>query len=1091
MTRLVHSRRVRVLAVLAAGVLAASGAWAYWVAPGTGNAAGHIATLPAPAISSATPGSGTVALSWTTVSSPASGSVSYYVSRDGGPAAGNCASATAPSAQTTCTDAGLAAGTHKYTVTAVYRSWSARSAETSANVAVGAVDHLVLGVASTSPTAGASDNLTITAKDSGGATVTTYTGSKSLTFGGASAIGSRKPAVTNSSGTATAFGIPETISFTNGVATVSSGRNGAMTLYKAETASITVTDGTFSSGSGTTVTVSPSTTTAFTLSTPSPTAGAPVAVALTATDQYGNPTPSYTGSRSLTFEGPSKSPSSKSPSYPSSVTFTSGTGTAGITLYDAQTTTLLAREGFSGPSGTSASFTVAAAAAASLTVATPSSPTAANAFSETITAKDLYGNTASSYEGPKTVAFSGPASSPTGKAPEYPASVTFTAGAGAASIVLYDAGSTTLTATEGSLSGTSSSFTVGGASPASFSLPTPSAQTAGTSFNETITAKDAYGNTAGYSGKQTIAFSGPTSSPGGKAPSYPSSVTFSSGVGTAEKITVYDARTTTLTATQGSVTGSTAAFNVSAAGASVFSLTTIPAQTAGTQFSVTLTALDPYGNVAKYEGSKSIAFTGPKNSPSGEKPAYPGTVSFAAGVGSAQITLYGAGATTLEAAQGAGVEGESNSFNVNAAGTAAFTFGTQGERSAGTPFSETLTATDAYGNQVAGYAGTKTIAFSGAAGSPNGKAPVYPASVSFSGGVGTAKEITLYAAASTTLTASEGAISGTSAAFKVAGASATALSLSTPAPTVGTAFSETLTATDAYGNAASNYSGTKTVAFSGPGNGPNGKAPSYPSTVSFSSTTSSGTATITLYNAATTVLSATQGALTGSTPSFAVSPGAAGSLAFGAIGTHAAGTAFNVTLTATDAGGNAIGDGAKTVTFSGPAESPSGKAPEYPASVTFTGGTGTASVTMYDAGATTLSGELGAAKGTGGSFTVSPLAGTKLAWTSVSGNGSAEGLCLFTCTWSGLGSNKQWKARVSVADLYGNVVSGVGSGHTVTLEKTIAAATLSPATLTIAGSGEATSTAGTTYTSTNGGWTSDTLSAKSSGYTEATATLKR
>ncbi len=1090
MTRLVQSRRVRILAVLAAALLGTTAAWAYWVAPSSGNGSGHVGALAAPAISAATPGSGTVALSWAAVTAPGNGSVSYYVSRDGGAAAGNCPSSGSPSGVTSCTDSGLASGTHKYTVTAVYRSWSARSAEASANVTVGAVDHLVLSASSTTPTAGSSDSLTITAKDSAGATVTSYTGAKSLTFGGASAIGSNKPTVTNSSGTATAFGTPETISFAGGVATVSSTKNGVMTLYKAETANITVTDGTFSNGSGTAVTIAPGSTKAFALSTPSPAAGNQFTETLNATDQFGNATPSYTGSKSLTFEGPSKSPNSKSPSYPSSVSFTAGTGTAAITLYDAQTTALSAREGFSGPTGTSASFTVTPASAASLSVANPGSPTAGSAYNQTITAKDSYGNTASSYEGSKTVVFSGPGSSPSGKAPEYPASVSFTAGSAGASIVIYDGGSTTLTATEGSLTGTSSSFTVGGASPVSFTLPTPATQTAGTSFNETITAKDVYGNNAGYSGKQTILFSGPGASPEGKSPAYPSSVTFSSGVGTAEKITIYNAAATTLTATQGSLTASTGSFTVNPASASQFSFATIGAQTAGVQFGVTMTAEDQYGNLAKYEGTKSITFTGPKSSPGGEKPSYPSTVAFTSGVGTAQVKLYNAATTTLEAAQ-SGVEGNSNSFAVGAGPTSALSFGSQAERTAGTAFSETLTATDAYGNATPAYTGTKAITFSGAATSPNGKAPVYPATVAFNAGAGTA-QITLYAAGTTTLEASDGSSAGTSASFKVVATGASALSLSTPAPTVGAVFTETLTGIDAYGNPATGYSGTKTVTFSGPANGPNGKAPSYPSTVSFSSTTSSGTASITLYNAGATVLSATQGTLKGSTASFTVGAGAPSAFAFGAIGAQAAGSAFNVTLTATDAGGNAAADGARALTFKGPGESPSGEEPEYPASVTFTGGTGTASVKLYDASAsTTLTAELGTAKGTSASFAVNPLAATKLAWTSVSGTGAAEGLCLFTCTWSGLGSKKTWSAHVSVTDLYGNTVSGLGSGHTVTLAKTVSGATLSPTTLTIASTGEATSTAATTYTSSTGGWTTETVTAKSSPYTEATATLKK
>ena len=78
-----------------------------------------------------------------------------------------------------------------------------------------------MGAASTTPTAGAADNLTVTAIDAYGNTATSYTGSKNLTFGGASAIGSFTPTVTNASGTAINFGSATAISFTSGQATVS------------------------------------------------------------------------------------------------------------------------------------------------------------------------------------------------------------------------------------------------------------------------------------------------------------------------------------------------------------------------------------------------------------------------------------------------------------------------------------------------------------------------------------------------------------------------------------------------------------------------------------------------------------------------------------------------------------------------------------------------------------------------------------------------------------------------------------------------------------------------------------------------------
>jgi hypothetical protein len=663
------SRIVQLIAVsLLALALCASQAGAYVTHKGSGAASGTISHLGTSTISGATAAAGgTVSLSWSAVTTPGAGSVAYYVRRDGGAAAGNCPAAGAPTNVTSCTDSGLTPGSHVYTITALWRSWTSKSAERTVNVTVGAADHLVLSLSDTTPAAGASDSLTITAKDSAGNTVTTYTGSKSLTFGGANSIGANHPTVTNSSGSAVAFGTAETLTFSGGIATVSSGRNGAAVFYKAETTAITVTDGTLSNGAGTTITTGPASTSSFTLTTPTGvTAGVPFNDTLSAFDQYGNPTPSYTGPKSLTFKGPSTSPNGKSsPSYPGTVSFSAGVGTASITLYDAQTTTLSASQSFPTVSGSTSSFTVSPAAVSALAVASPGTQTAGVAFSATLSAVDAYGNTQPSYEGTRSLTFSEPDASPSGKAPEYPASVNFTAGTGKAAITLYDAQTTPLAVSDGILSGTSSNFTVGAAPTSSLTLSTP-APTAGSAFSETLTAKDIYGNPS-LNGAKSVSFSGPSASPSGKAPSYPSSVSFSSsGVGSAS-ITLYDVQTTTLTATIGSASGTSAGFTVKAAATGTFSVSTPSAQVAGTPFNVTLTATDTFGNPLGLEGTQTIAFTGPATSPSGKAPAYPASVSFTAGTGTATVTLYSAaGSVALTATQGS-LKGSSGNFTVAAA----------------------------------------------------------------------------------------------------------------------------------------------------------------------------------------------------------------------------------------------------------------------------------------------------------------------------------------------------------------------------------------------------------------------------------------
>ncbi|MGC2374587.1 MAG: hypothetical protein WA484_12010, partial [Solirubrobacteraceae bacterium] len=191
--------------------------------------------LAAPTISSATPGTGTVALSWSAVIAPGPGTVSYYVRRDGGAPEGNCPSSTSTSTVTSCTDTGLSIATHNYTVTAVWRSWTATSTPLSAQVTLGPATHFLLTAASTTPTAGVADNLSITAKDEGNNTVATYTGSHNVTFEGAgNSPNGTHPTVSSGAGVVTSFGTVTAITFTNGVATVAGANNGVMKLYRAE-----------------------------------------------------------------------------------------------------------------------------------------------------------------------------------------------------------------------------------------------------------------------------------------------------------------------------------------------------------------------------------------------------------------------------------------------------------------------------------------------------------------------------------------------------------------------------------------------------------------------------------------------------------------------------------------------------------------------------------------------------------------------------------------------------------------------------------------------------------------------------------------
>ena len=461
------------LLALLAGCLflgAPDGALGYWGVAGAGSGSASMATIAAPTITAATTGAETVELSWSAPVAPGEGSVEYFVTRDGGSPSGACPSSSAHSKLTSCIDTNVPIGTHKYAVTAVWRSWSATSEEHSATVSFGAATHLVLEASSATPTAGEADNLTITAKDAQGNTVRTYTGMHDLTFEGAGESPSAsKPSVVNTAGTTKAFGEATELTFTEGKASVASGKNGVLKLYKAEEAHVLVKEGSLTNGAGLALTVKAAATKKLVLAAPGEaSAGSAFSVTLTASDEYGNTTTAYTGAKTIAWSGPANSPSGKAPEYPSTattVTFASGIGTAsGIVLYDAiASVTLTAKEGATIKG--SAALKVLCAAAKTFAFTAIAEQTAGSAFNVTLTAKDEYANTVTAYTGAKTLAWSGGASSPSGKAPEYPSTattVTFASGVGkATSIKLFDALASTLTVKEGSsVEGTSSSFNV-------------------------------------------------------------------------------------------------------------------------------------------------------------------------------------------------------------------------------------------------------------------------------------------------------------------------------------------------------------------------------------------------------------------------------------------------------------------------------------------------------------------------------------------------------------------------------------------------------------------------------------------------------
>src|ERR1019366_7814617 len=187
-------------------------------------------------------------------------------------------------------------------------------------------------------------------------------------------------------------------------------------------------------------------------------------------------------------------------------------------------------------------------------------------------------------------------------------------------------------------------------------------QTVGQAFGDTITALDGYGNVAtSYSGAEILVFSDPSNAPNGALPTYPSPVTFTAGVGTASNITLVDAQTTTLTATQTPITGTSNDFVVSAGLATHYSVDAPSTAQTATAFSVTITAYDAFGNVATgYDGTADLV--------SSLGTVLPTSVTLSNGVDIFSATLDTVGNQTITAtdSSNASIKGVSGIIDVSA-----------------------------------------------------------------------------------------------------------------------------------------------------------------------------------------------------------------------------------------------------------------------------------------------------------------------------------------------------------------------------------------------------------------------------------------
>jgi hypothetical protein len=642
------------------------------------------------------------------------------------------------------------------------------------------------------------------------------------------------------------------------------------------------------------------------------TAGVASNVTVTAKDSGGNPAIGYRGTVHFTS-------SDAQAVLPADYAFTStdaGVHTFSVTLKTAGAQSITAKDTVTASiTGAQSGITVTAAAAVSLALTGYLNPqTAGNTNNVTITAKDAFGNTASSYRGTAHV---------TGSDAQavLPANYTFVAGDNgvhALAVILKTSGTQTITATDtvtSSINGMQSGIVVKAANAAVMTLANyPVTQIAGVASNAIVTLKDAFGNVAtGYRG--TVHW---TSSDSQAA--LPANYTFTSGDNGVHtfSVTLKTAGTQSITNTDtvnGAITANQTGITVNPAATAQFAVAGFPSpQTAGVSSNLTVTAKDAFGNLTpSYAGT--VHFTS-----SDAQAVLPADYAFQAGdngVHTFTATLKTAGTDTITATDTAtsSIHGTQSGITVTATAPVSLTVtGYLNPQTAGNTNNVTVTAKDVFGNTAPSYRGTVNVTSS----DPQG---VLPANYTFTAGDNGvhALAVIMKTAGTQTITAADTvnpALTNTQSGIVVKAANASLVILANfPATqTAGVASNAVVTMFDAFGNVATGYRGTVHWTST---DGQAGLPANYTFTAgdngahTFSVTLkTAGTQSITLTDTGNSSLTTTQSGIT-------VNPAATASLALvGFPSPQTAGISANVTVTAKDAYGNTTPAYRGTVHFS-------------------------------------------------------------------------------------------------------------------------------------------------------------------------------
>ncbi len=456
--------------------------------------------------------------------------------------------------------------------------------------------------------------------------------------------------------------------------------------------------------------VKPAAASRFAVTAPSSvTAGSAFAATVTAQDAFGNTVSGYTGT--IRFN---TTDIGSGVTLPANYTFTtadagvhvfSSTGTHAVKLVTAGSQTLsVADMAASGVTGNAAVRVAALATVTQLVLGATTMAIPSTAFTVTVSAEDSLGNVVTGYTG--TIEFTKPDMTDT-----VPSNYTFTATdkgvhvfTSGVSLVATGPTLRTLSASDVSNGSIQGSAAISVTNATHFGLTfsyynSASAPTVGTPFLATVTAYNSADTTAtGYVG--TVQFSGSDSKS-----ILPAIAMLDDGVGTFSlAMGTAGTQTITVSDTSASITGSSSVTVSAAAGASQLVMTAPATATAGGSITVTVKALDLFGNLESgYSGTVHFSSTDPLIS-SGS--GLPNDATLSSGSATFTVTIKTAGNEVIIATDNA---------NSNLAALAAVTVQPAAVSKlqlsyppvgSGDNLSLTVAAEDTYGNVIKNYSGT-------------------------------------------------------------------------------------------------------------------------------------------------------------------------------------------------------------------------------------------------------------------------------------------------------------------------------------------------------------------------------------------------